>query len=207
MALYAVTAGATEVTTDVNQYKDLLTGVMTDQDVTLSRNLTAKWGVKLGTGDPGSGPDIHSQGTDIFLETNGAGAIFLRPNGYGSTVNMLTYDYAGNMGVAGSLRLGNSLVVPGSTTLATLVCTAINTAGNTVNCGGLTATSGSFSGGVGITGAVTVGGSLAVTGAFSCATIHPSFTNQEIFSGGVGGSSNYWRVSINGANYLINLST
>jgi hypothetical protein len=41
MALYSIVAGATEVTTDVNQYHDLLTGAMTDQAVSLARVLSA----------------------------------------------------------------------------------------------------------------------------------------------------------------------
>ena len=35
MALYAITAGAPAVTQDINQYRDLLRGLITDQNITL----------------------------------------------------------------------------------------------------------------------------------------------------------------------------
>lgn len=38
----------------------------------------AEYGVVLGAGFPGSGPDLHSDGTDVYLEAN-TGSIFLRP--------------------------------------------------------------------------------------------------------------------------------
>jgi hypothetical protein len=104
MALYAVTAGATEVTTDVNQYYQLVTGAMTDQAVTLANDLTAQHGVKLGSSAPvASGPDIHSDGTNIYVETNGAGTISLRPNGAGSATNQANYDSTGHLTVAGQV--------------------------------------------------------------------------------------------------------
>jgi hypothetical protein len=200
MALYAVTAGATEVTGDVNQYLQLLTGVMTDQPVTLKNNLTAQNGVKLGTGDPGAGPDIHSQGTDIFLETNGAGTIYLRPNGYGSTVTVGVYDHLGNLTVAGSASLGNSLTVPGATTLATLSCTTINTAGNTVSCGGLTATTATFSGLLTASGGLTTSGTVTHN---SVGTLVLAGANT--FTGSWANSGTSLMINVDGTAYLIAL--
>lgn len=41
-------------------------------------------GLVFGVGGSGFGPDIHSDGTNLYIETGGAGAIYFRPNGYGS---------------------------------------------------------------------------------------------------------------------------
>lgn len=106
MALTAVVAGNDIFVADLNQIINCLTGVMTDQPVTFGNTLAANDGVKLGSGGPGAGPDIHADGTNIYVETNGAGTVHLRPNGYGSDTNAATYDSAGHLTVAGALTAG-----------------------------------------------------------------------------------------------------
>lgn len=64
---------------------------------------TFPYGLVLGSGAPAGDPDIHSDGTSIYIEADAAGgSIYLRPNGVGSSVAQSVFGNTGNLSIPGT---------------------------------------------------------------------------------------------------------
>src|SRR5678809_1591015 len=121
MALSTLVNGALAGIGDVNQYKNLLTGVMTDQGVTLNYR-------------PGSGPT-----PTLKLDGDGFGPLI---KGYKTdhTTQAFQIDSSGNLVLAGELTIAGALsgvttlAASGAVTLSSTlaVTTSITRGGNTV---------------------------------------------------------------------------
>ena len=64
---------------------------------------TFPYGLVFGSGAPSADPDIHSDGTSIYIEADAAGgSIYIRPNGVGSSVAQSVFGNTGNLSIPGT---------------------------------------------------------------------------------------------------------
>ena len=165
----------------------------------LNQYIYSHSGLLLGPGAPGAGPDIHSDGTNLYIETNGAGNIYLRPQGYGIGTNAARLDSGGNLTLAGGLT------VAGTTTLSG----AVNTGSDplTVGAGGLAS-----NGAAQFNSTLNVSGLVSIQGITTNSTVTHQSVGRLVLSGATTIPSGWTStglalgITVNGANYWIPLS-
>jgi hypothetical protein len=105
---FVTSAIATQKTTDttdfVNVSGDTMTGALNGTSASFSGNITA--GSLTSNGTIWASQNFTSTTGNLILATTGAGGIYLRPNGAGSTTGQTTIDSAGAMTVNGNIAAG-----------------------------------------------------------------------------------------------------
>ena len=79
-----------------------------DGSISTPGQVTVTKGIQLGASAPGAAPDIHSDGTNIYIESS-TGSLYIRPGGLGVSTNQSQFDASGNLIVAGATTTNNGL--------------------------------------------------------------------------------------------------
>lgn len=163
--------------------------------ISTSGYVYGSFGFVLGPNDPGYGPDIHSDGTNLYLETNGAGNLYFRPQGHATNTN------AASLLSTGIFTINGHSALVGNQATTQLKVQAGNTAIVTVNNGSfvtfpITFTEAFSSPPVVVTGIIS-NGSFGVQYGFDCMVYGVTATGCTLFVGQTTGAN-----QLMGASYI-----